>query len=593
MKYFQNLLTFAICLLFIQSSQANIPSDQNPNYTYTIHLGAFDKAELSDFDDIRLVGYVYGYQLRDGLMQVFLGGYDSRNTAKQVLQIVKSNGYPDAYVMRKPLDEGDDVYTVQIGIQNAGQKLDWGRYLQAGHLYLFQNNNELRILNGQYDDLATAERRVAQLKRMGFIDAAAKTVNTVQLIEVNDFQTGGATADPIVAVIETSKGAEKEEDVLPESYDVLFKKSKNVSKGGGSNIPKDIPQSYEGNSTRIITPPTKKKKVEMPNIRVKVKRTSALELQKVLKAEGVYNSGLDGYYGKGTAKGYKTIKTQNHQVKKYLMLSKMMEENANADAGASRLQKIINNLFDNSNDGAMLLKAERSPLAKAYRAYVLFENEGAQDEVNRLMNAAIQQAFKGKKLKNAPPFDYNSTYAYKDLGQLLKHLGYIHTAAPDAEVPCWIFSQHASEAANAFASNSGNIGLQNCGGDFMSWEETKLLKTIAEDLDPAYGSKSDQQALYASKRAKLFVAPLKMNADEAKDILTWHKSVWMALDEWGNSDPVHDQRVTALKVAYFQSQVRLEDYFMNKGFKYKEAKPLAMCVLQTIVGTHFVNYLKG
>ena len=294
MKYFQALLTFVICLLFIQTSQANSDLNQNPNYSYTIHLGAFDKAELSDFDDIRLVGYIYGYQLRDGLMQVFLGGYDSRNTAKQVLQIVQSNGYPDAYVMRKPLDEGDDVYTVQIGIQNAGQKLDWGRYLQAGHLYLLQNNNELRILNGQYYDLATAQKRVAQLKRMGFIDAAAKTVNTIQLIEVNDFQTGGATADPIVAVIETSKGADKEEDVLPESYDVLFKKSKNVSKGGGSNIPRDIPRSYEATgSTRIVPPPTKeKKKVAVPNIRVKVKRTSALELQKILKAEGVYNLSL-------------------------------------------------------------------------------------------------------------------------------------------------------------------------------------------------------------------------------------------------------------------------------------------------------------
>ena len=595
MKHFQTLLIFAICLLFIQPSQANFNLNSNPNYSYTIHLGAFDKAQLSDFDDIRPVGYVYAYQLNDGLLQVFLGGYDSRAGAKQVLGIVKNNGYPDAYLMRKPLDEGDDIATVQIGIQNAGTELEWGRYLQAGSVYIFQNNNELRILSGQYDDMATAERRVAQLKRMGFVDATATTVNTVQLIEVNDFQTGGATADPIVEVevIETAKGTD-EEDVLPESYDVLFKKTKNVAKGGGSNIPKDIPQSYEATSTTRITPPKKKaKKVEVPNIRVKVKRTSALELQKVLKAEGVYNSGLDGYYGKGTAKGYKSIKTKNHQIKKYLMLAKMMEENANANDGASRLQKIINNLSDAPSDGAMLLKAERSPLAKAYRAYVLFENEGAQEEVNRLMNAAIQQAFKGKKLKNAPPFDYNSTYAYKDLKQLLKHLGYVHAVAPDAEVPCWIFSQHASEAAHAFASNSGNIGLQNCGGDFMSWEETQLLKTIAADLDPAYGSNTDQQALYASKRAKLFVAPLQMNADEVKEILTWHKSVWMALDEWGNSDPIHDQRVTALKVAYFQSQVRLEDYFMNKGFKYKEAKPLAMCVLQTIVGTHFVNYMKG
>jgi len=193
----------------------------------------------------------------------------------------------------------------------------------------------------------------------------------------------------------------------------------------------------------------------------------------------------------------------------------------------------------------------------------------------------------------APPFDYNSTYSYNDLEQLLKHLGYIHAAAPDANLPCWIFSQHAKEAAIAFASTSESIGLENCGGDFMSWEETQLLKVIAADLDPAFGTNEEQLAAFASKRAKLFIAPSQMTATEAKEALTWHKSVWTALEAWGNSDPVHDQRVTALKVAYFQSQVRLEDYFMNKGFKYKEAKPLAMCVLQTIVGTHFTNYLKG
>ena len=594
MKYFTNLLAIVFTILICTTAQAKEKS--NPIYIYTIHIGAFDKAQLSDFDGIRDIGYVYAFPLRDNLMQVFLGGYSSRKTARQLLPDVKESGYPDAYVMRRALDEGEEIATVQIALKKPGNDLDYGKYLQAGKLYISQNDNALRVLSGQFETEEVAQRRADQLKRMGFADAKVKTMNTVELIKLTSFESGGAVADPIVEVIETSKGAEpevkKEARNLPESYDVLFKKSKNTSKGGTS-IPTDIPDNFEGRAERINVPVKKEAKADLPKIRVKVKRTSAIELQKVLKAQGVYNSGLDGYYGKGTAKGYVDIKKENYQIRKYLMLSEMMNEGANASLKTSRLQTIVNNLLSEPTDVNTLLQAERSPLAKVYRAYILFQNGGQADEVNRLMNAAIKQSFKGKKLKNAPPFDYNATYAYGNLEQLLKHLNYIHAVSQDAEVPCWIFSQHPIEAANAFASGGESLRMQNCGGDYMSWEETKLLKAIAADLDPSISTDKDKLAAYTSKRAKLFIAPQKMTSGEATEVSVWHKTLWTEMESWGNADPIHEQRVTALKVAYFQSQVRVEDYFMNKGFTYKEAKPLAMCVLQTIVGKHFANYMKG
>jgi hypothetical protein len=594
MKYFTNLLALAFSILICTAAQAN--ESTNPIYIYTIHVGAFDKAQLSDFDGIRDIGYVYAFPLRDNLMQVFLGGYSSRKTARQLLPDVKESGYPDAYVMRRALDEGEDISTVQIALKKPGHDLDYGKYLQAGKLYISQNDNALRVLSGQYETEEIAQKRVNQLKKMGFADAIVRNINTVELIKLTSFESGGAVADPIVEVIETSKGAEpevkKETRNLPDSYDVLFKKSKNTSKGG-TTIPTDIPASFDGKTERINVPVKKEAKVDLPKIRVKVKRTSAIELQKVLKAQGVYNSGLDGYYGKGTAKGYADIKKQNHQIRKYLMLSEMMNEDASNSLKSSRLQTIVNNLLSEPADANTLLQAERSPLAKVYRAYILFQNGGQRNEVNRLMNAAIKQTFKGKKLKNSPPFDYNATYAYDNLEQLLKHLNYIHAVSQDAEVPCWIFSQHPLEAANAFTSGGDNLRMQNCGGDFMSWEETKLLKAIGSDLDPSIDTDKDVLAAYTSKRAKLFIAPQKMTSNETTEVSVWHKTLWTEMESWGATDPIHEQRVTALKVAYFQSQVRIEDYFMNKGFTYKEAKPLAMCVLQTIVGKHFVNYMKG
>lgn len=594
MKYFTNLLALAFTILICTSTQAS--DSTNPNYIYTIHIGAFDKAQLSDFDEIRDIGYVYAFPLRDNLMQVFLGGYSSRKTARQLLPDVHQSGYPDAYVMRRALDEGEEIATVQIALHRPGTDLDYGKYLQAGNVYISQNDNELRVLSGQYETSEIAQKRANQLKRMGFADAKVKVLNTVELIKVTSFESGGVEADPITEVIETSKGGSStttQKDLsLPDSYDLLFKKTTTTSKGGTS-IPSDVPTDYNNGTKRIKVPAEKEVKSDLPKIRVKVKRTSAIELQKVLKSQGVYNSGLDGYYGKGTAKGYDAIKKENYQVRKYLVLAEMMDADASSSLKTNRLQMIVNGLLDDPSGANQLLQAERSPIAKVYRAYVLFQRGGQKAEVNRLMNAAIKQAFKGKKLRNAPPFDYNATYAYDNLEQLLKHLNYIHSVSQDAEVPCWVFSQHPLEAANAFSTGGDNIRMQTCGGDFMSWEETKLLKTIATDLDPSIGADQDKLTAYTSQRAKLFLTPQKLTSGEADAVTTWHKTLWTELEEWGKADPIHEQRVIALKIAYFQSQVRIEDYFMNKGFTYREAKPLAMSVLQTIVGKHFVNYMKG
>ena len=84
-----------------------------------------------------------------------------------------------------------------------------------------------------------------------------------------------------------------------------------------------------------------------------------------------------------------------------------------------------------------------------------------------------------------------------------------------------------------------------------------------------------------------------MISGEGEEISVWHKTLWMEMEFWGNADPIYEQRVTALKIAIFQLQVMIEDYFMDKDFTYREAKPLLLDVLQTIDGNHFVSYMKG
>ncbi|MCP3929691.1 MAG: hypothetical protein GY705_11390, partial [Bacteroidetes bacterium] len=46
----------------------------------------------------------------------------------------------------------------------------------------------------------------------------------------------------------------------------------------------------------------------------------------------------------------------------------------------------------------------------------------------------------------------------------------------------------------------------------------------------------------------------------------------------------------AFKIAFFQSQVMLEDYFMNENFNPEEAKGLSLAVLRTYVDYHLERF---
>ena len=465
MRYIFQMLTIAFLTVTLSSSLT--ANNSVANYVYTISLGAYVDATLDDFNDLRPIGYIYAKKFEDNLMQIYIGGYDSWGGAKKILPFVQERGYPDAFVTRRSLEDGVEVTTIQVGRVTAGEEIDWKNYLKAGDVYIAQVNNDILIFSGQYTSKFEVEARLAELKKYGFNTAFAKEVNNAYLVKATSFETDGARPDEVIVYVDTPKGAPVEKPV-PNGYDVLFKKSKKVKKvierkppvverpKGKTTIPADVPNSYDV----IITPPVRV--VPMPKIRGKVKRTSAYELQKVLKSEKVYNSGLDGYYGKGTKAGYAKIKKENRQIKKYLMLSKMENDN----------------------------------------------NASADD-------------------------------------------------------------------------------------NFMAWEETQLLKTIAKDLDPFYEVKTKDLATDSKERAYFYLNPAALSKVEKSEISVWHKSFWTALNEWGNSDPIHDQRCVALRVAYFQSQVRIEDYFMDKGFSYNDAKPMAMAVLKTIIGSHFQDYMKG
>ena len=137
---------------------------------------------------------------------------------------------------------------------------------------------------------------------------------------------------------------------------------------------------------------------------------------------------------------------------------------------------------------------------------------------------------------------------------------------------------------------NANLRIQNC-DLFQQWEEVKTLVAIARDLNIDENIDESRMMQAAAQRAKLYLNPRELNPMELRNALNWSTQLWSRLNRWAAADPLHQRIVKALKVMYYQSQVRLEDYFMDKGYSSDQATGLAIATLQTLVGYHLQRFV--
>lgn len=543
------------------------------NIYYTINIGTFVDAKVEDFAALQPIGFLHASSLEENLSQIYLGGYKNLNAATADLAKVRTAGYTNAYIQENFLSEGQNVAVVQIATLPKNTNVNWSKYADAGNLYLLLENNMIKITVGTFADASQARPQVSAIRQKGFKDAFVKIVNSVYLHELGAFETGSVIKKPLIPFkFEDGTPVIETEEARPDDYNQ-------------SNYPetRPTPQNDSPNWTRKGTAT---KTMNLPAIRGDIKRRSALELQKVLKAEGSYTAGLDGYYGNGTKSAYQNFVDQNYDYKKYQLLAKATPAASRAEG--DRLQRAINNLPSNPAG----VEGYPNALAKAYQAYVLFTKLGPDNSVNNLMNTALKEAYLNTPPQMVPGFDYRATYAYNDLTQLILHLYYTH-AAPgiNYKVPCWLAERHPDEVARANANFMGQtLPMQDC-NQFGEWEEISILAAIATDLtikpvDPTIKAKA------AAARSSILLTQQPLSAELNNELEQWNNRLWQGVSTWGNADPLHGKLVTTLKVAYFQAQVRLEDYFMDKGFRAAEAKGLSLATLRSLVGNELDRFVQ-
>lgn len=560
---------------------------------FTVVVGTFLDAKTADFDQIKNYGLVYSYQLDNNMSKIYLGGFDQRAKAERVVADLRERGYSNAFVQERHLNEGKTVTVIQMATRYINKTIEWENFEKNGQLYAILNDKKVKVLTGIFPDVNSAKKKLSEIKRNGYKDAFIKKVNSALLVKISEFETG--IKKPLIPISleenTTAKGQQHNSSGQPKDYNTK-----------GNTGFSDQPRSYD---TRTVTAKSgntpspdfnavddEPAGLPLPEIRRKVKRRSALELQKVLKAEKYYTSSLDGYYGKGTASAYQAALLDNPELKKYALLAKHASSSETATS-SDRLQNAINRLLIDPS-AINTLDASSAPVSKVYSAYYLFTKLGPSSDVNRLMRDALRGAFVGKKMENKPPFDYTATYAYEDMDQLVRHIFYVHAAPGNTyEVPCWIYKQHPRESSKAQTAIAGfgtsDFKSAACSQQ-LNWEEVKLLEAIASDLN-ANQTDASKLAANAAKRSQIFLAPNSLTRAERNSADTWNQDLWSNLNAWANRDPLHQRTVIALKIAYYQSAVRLEDYFMDQGYSAKEAKSFALVTLRTLVGDHLERFI--
>lgn len=571
---------------------------QSASY-FTITLGIFTEPKREDFQSLHTLGFLYSSKMENNHAQIFLGGFDSRSMADNALVRVHNAGYTGAAVLERSMQEGSQAIVIQLGTADIRKPINWQAYEKTPELWGITSGELLKLVVGPYRSQQEAREALVSMQGLGFKDAFIRTINSVYLIKIGAFETGNTLKQPLVAFKWNTETQPSSTKPTPKTAPVETPPSysyPSTPKQAESTVPV-VPPSTVPPSTvpRMPQPETPAEynsnfTAKGPaTVRGNVKRRAALELQKVLKAENLYTGSLDGFYGQGTAQGYQKALAQNNILGMYQLV--VIHTPAGAVAGSDALQNAINRLSEDTRF-VQTLESYNHPIAKAYRAYLKFVAVGPIPEVNNLMNEAIRQAYANVPARFTSPFDYQATYAYNDLNQLILHLYYIHIAPNMAySTPCWLSKQHPQETARAQAALSGlNAAqqIQSC-DPFSEWEETRMLEALATDLGgEAVRPAKNLEA--AAARAALFLANRPLSENSQRDLENWHNTLLTNLNNWATRDPLHERMCTPFKILFYQSAVRLEEFFMDKGFGSEEAKSLALATLRTMVGPRLERF---
>jgi len=220
MKHILTLLLVSVLGFTALSAKADHQASFDDEYVFTIHVGAFVKAKMSDFNEIRPYGFMYA-QKYNNLLQIYMGDYPSEPKAMKVLEKIKRHGYPDAFVTRRNMKKGKSVRVIQVASNAIGEDIDWVRYSAAGQLYALLDGNQVKLVTGPFATSDEANNYLNSLQQIGFSSAFTKRTNNVLLHKITSFEAGQSLNFPSEIIIPQEEVLEEviAEEIIEEEAD--------------------------------------------------------------------------------------------------------------------------------------------------------------------------------------------------------------------------------------------------------------------------------------------------------------------------------------------------------------------------------------
>ena len=128
------------------------------------------------------------------------------------------------------------------------------------------------------------------------------------------------------------------------------------------------------------------------------------------------------------------------------------------------------------------------------------------------------------------------------------------------------------------------------GSETDYWPEITVLQTVAKDIAAGTANASREQQM-KQQRVALFDSRAALSPAAATRARSWATTLWANLEDWAVEDPMHAQIFSAFRMGYHQSQVRLEDRYMDAGMSPIEARDAATAMLQNLIGAQLDRFL--
>ena len=555
-----------ILLLFVVLTSVQFVLAQQKK-VYSISLGNFGATKVFDFPAFANQGLLYSQTLGNDLHKIKLGDYSDYSDALEVLNTVKKSGYSTASITAVD-PNNQSTYFVQLSTIDYHKQLSMSLQQGPEQRFLVGLDNKIRILQGPYNSREEADKALQTVKAQKDKDAFIAKYPMEMAHPLNEFYF--------------------DQELLP---------SKSI-KSYSSEVPnpfEDEETLFELNESGTFWDlhfSAKAKRLQKPGIRGNKKRTSSLELQKLLKKDGAYDSSLDGYYGKGTAKAYTAVYNKNKYIQ-FLQSILPESDNNKVVLELNSLNDCLTNIPFEPQMCYDKLQTISDPLAGAYLSYLEMIAKGPTEKINKTMNLAIRLTFENGSKNPGMRFDPNANYDYQNVEQVIHHLLYMHmNAGTENSAPCWLYDYHIKEISSFSAKDPvsfSKINWNNCQSMF-GWEEMDLLLLLArqisvDDINDFEGANGWNQQM------ELFYNNELVSESNNKANKAWSDLIIKNVYKWGTKDEYLSKLSYSFRLLYFQNLVLLEDLFMDKGNSVQESQAMALAAMNSLLSPYMTNFL--